>query len=259
MMLDRGLQTQFVGAPIDSLTGVYGDVLTTYGTGTLLSKLQSVVFTNPAGDSLLYDYNKNKWAQISANASGPIASIVQRGDGLIYAAQQSVSGATLPTTYSCSGTGGAQNNGISVMYTANQTTSFNSQTNITQALYGVETPWITLGEGPAGEGAIWGMQLLGQYVNPHILYIETAVNYGTYNASPQMFPINSAPTSGYQFRVGTPKGVRASSVRYRISISPPSPAPSTNATAADFVHITGIQILSGTMQGNTYLGNGNTL
>jgi hypothetical protein len=252
-MIGRGLEVDHeVGAPVEVLTGYYGTAGTQFATGNVLPEMTAVVFTNPSGDALVFDYQSKKWSTWRATDTGPIAGIVQRQDGTIYAAQQLVSGATLPTNYTAKGV--SVNNGISVLYQPGA--SLPSQTNFTLPNMVVETPWLNVGEVPGGEGAAWEALLLGQYFSPHILQVEIATNFGDYGNVANyitQFPVSTDPKP-YQFRIRTPNGARVFSIRYRITLLPPAVAPVS--VISDYARITGLMVFSGSMQGNSRLGYG---
>jgi hypothetical protein len=252
-MIGRGLEVDHeVGAPVEVLTGYYGTAGTQFATGNVLPEMTAVVFTNPSGDALVFDYQSKKWSTWRATDTGPIAGIVQRQDGTIYAAQQLVSGATLPTNYTAKGV--SVNNGVSVLYQPG--VSLPTQTNFTLPNMVVETPWLNVGEVPGGEGAAWEALLLGQYFSPHILQVEIATNFGDYGNVANyitQFPVSTDPKP-YQFRIRTPNGARVFSIRYRITLLPPAVAPVS--VISDYARITGLMVFSGSMQGNSRLGYG---
>ena len=253
--IDRSLKSTPVGAAVDNITGTYGQAQVVYGQGILLSKLQAVLFTNPSGDSLLFDYNQRKWTTWTNAAVGPISGAVQRRDGTIYIAQQPVVGGTLPATFTANGA--TVNSGVSVLYSpTNPANVLASVTGITPPQYQVETPWLWSGDIPGGEGDVWEAGILGTYYNPHILKVEVATNYQAYGiiaGDTQSFPVNAAPYPSYQFRVHPPVTSRIWAVRFRITVLPPATG---TITTFDLARITGIMLFSGSMQGNTRIGAG---
>lgn len=257
MLMDRGLSAQFIGQAVDQLTGVYGQSQVVYGQACVLPKLYAIVFTNPSGDSLVLDYNEMKWSVWPSATVGPISGAVQRRDGTIYLAQQPVSGATLPTTFSAPGPfSSTANAGISVLYSAaSPAGTMYNVTNFTYPTYQIETPWMATGETPGGEGDVWDMGILGTYYSPHILKVEVGINYQAYgilDGDTLTFPVNSAPVPSYQYRIRTPGTSRIWAVRYRVTILPPSPGNVTIKAA--YANITGLILFSGAIQGLTRVG-----
>jgi hypothetical protein len=255
LTIGRDLSSQFSGQLIDQLTGVYGQQQTVYGQGILLSKLQNVLFTNPSGDSLLYDYNLNRWVLWPASIVGPISGAVQRRDGTIYLAQQLVSGGSFPSTFTFNG--GTVNCGVSALYQSFLTPLY-STTGYTAPQMVLETPWLFTGQTPGGEGEFWEAGILGTYFAPHQLKVELAFNYqgyGIYSGDTQTFNVAAAPSPAYQFRVRPPGTARCWAVRFRISVLPPSGF-SYSTPTPDFARITGIMLFGAAQQGNTRLGPG---
>ena len=246
-LLGRDLTIKAAGAEVDPITGrQVGNTGTVFGRGTLLPGLQSVVWANPAGAALVYNYLLKKWSTwpLLSNTQ----SLAQRLDGTVFAAIQPISGSQLLP---------ASTGGLGADFgTLGSTFSFNSPTGTPAGLV-LETPWIPVGTGPSGDGELWEAMLLGTWLGSHTLQVETALNYGAYSANgaaPQVFPLTTAPANGYQFRVTPPSTSQVRAVRYRVSLLPTSSLQAQYAMAniSDFV------IYAGSMQGTTRLSGGSS-
>lgn len=229
------------GAQVDRLTGRQinnrGQV---YGRAVTLPTLQSVVWANPAGPALVFNYLTKKWSiwPLLSNA----ACIAQRMDGSIAVALQPIVGrqyATIATPE----VPGADFGVLGTTYAPLCRTMDTSPALV------VETPWLLPSGESAGEGQVWEVAITGTYEGPHILQVEQARNYGTAYTVSRTFTVDTAPPR-YQFRVRSSAGTRLSSIRYRISLLPISTLSSGYAMAA----LSDLVLFSGVQQGTTRLG-----
>ncbi len=267
VLMDRSLTVQYVGAPVDPITGTFGSAQAVYGQSAVLPKFQTVVFCNPSGDSLMMDYNTAKWSVIPAAIHGPITSIMQSRNGAIYVNQQPVVNNALPLTFSAVNSASVPV-GISTFYggTTGATGNMLTTTGNTQPQMVLETPWVLTADNLAGEADLWKVQLLGEYFSPHNLKIEVATNYqpfGIVKGDTTIFPIDNTPGSpagtvkpypSYQFSVTMPINTRVWTVKFRISLL--QPTKTTPTLVSEFARLTAMLLLSGTMQGNTRQGPG---
>lgn len=201
MVLDGSLNLNYAGGAVEYYTGTFSQFAHyIFGHGTLCEALCAVVWANPNGTALVWDYIQNKW---STWASLPNASrVVSALDKSLYVLN-------------------AQN--------------IQAINNFASQLV-VETPWISpspdeldVGQtnsysSNAGEGNIWESELFGAYLSPHTLQIETAINYGPYRTTPgflTQFAVTTAPYQ-YQYRLRPPQTSRVWAIRYRITLIPPT-------------------------------------
>ncbi len=230
-VIDSSLNLTPVGAKVDALTGTLLSVYpsTVYGSGTLSESLSAVVFANPAGAALVWDYNTSKFSTWSA-ASG-VSKFIQAVDKSLYC----VTASTLQPI---------------------------NQFGSTMKL---ETPWLDCApsgsilspsnSNPGAEGNIYEMMLVGQYFNPHTLMVETAINYGPYKATPgylSSFAVTTAPAQ-YQYRFRPPGGNRIWSIRYRITVTPPT------GSTLELARISGLVLYCAIDSSVTRVGRGQSL
>jgi hypothetical protein len=246
MLLDRAQQTEFAGSAIDTLTGygvpgTGGIQLNVYGNATLLSELQAVVWCNPTGPALVFDYNQSKWSTWSNFTNSH--KLVARPDGTFYGSLQKYTGPQLlASSQVCP-------------FTSFQPSLTNQAVNLPLV---VETGWDLTGLGFAAEGVYIEGMLLGQsFGNGGTLTIETAVNYGTY-APAATFQM--PPAGPFQFRIRPTTSLRAWSVRYRVKVYPAyNTAVPPQVMGAEVARLTGFMVFSGLdTAGVTRVGQSNS-
>lgn len=210
-LIGRDLSVQPIGAAVDTLTGrQIGNPGVVYGKATTLATLQSIVWCNPAGPSLVYNYLTQKWSTwpLLSNA----VNMVQRLDGAIVAALQPIVAGKYSSTASALVAGadmGMLGTSWSPLFQGN---------NANAALV-LETPWILPSGESGGESKLWDVTVTGSYLGPHKLQVEQAYNYvAGYNAS-TTFNVATNP-GNYQFRVRPKATARIWAVRYRVSLLP---------------------------------------
>lgn len=229
-LMDRSQRPEFLGLPIDSIT-----TSTRYGIPMLFPQLQIVVFPNNTGLSLVCDYNGKSFAQWSS--CGNVASGYVRQDGQMFMLQSSI----------LSSQGALASTQTVQVFPAGITPS------VSPSVYSqmvVETPWISVGQGFAGEGDLWDMVLLGKYIQPHTLKIEAAYNYGNYSQTTNFSPgtDTSLPTLPYQYRVRPRGGARFQTVRYRITVM------NIAGGQCECARLTGIMLWSANYRGLNRMG-----
>ena len=239
-LVGRDLTVQPIGAFVDPLTGrQVGNPGTVLGRAATLPSLQSVVWANPAGPAIVYNYLTQKWSTwpLLSNASG----IVQRLDGTIVAALQPISAGKYLTKATALTPGsdlGVLGDTYAPVYLGDDAA----------AGLVLETPWILPSGESGGEAQLWDCTVTGSYLGPHILQVEQAYNYdGRYTAVTK-FTVDTAPQF-YQYRVRPQASCRVWSVRYRISL-----LPITSLSANYQMATLGDLVLNfGSMQGTTRL------
>lgn len=240
-LVGRDLTIQPIGAAVDPLTGrQVGNRGTVYGRALTIAALQSVVWCNPTGAPLVYNYLTQKWSTWPLLA-GAVA-MAQRLDGQVYAAIQPVSGAKflgLATATTPGADYGVLGTGYAPIYRGLDTSG---------GLV-LETPWILPGGTSGGEGQLWDCTITGSYMGPHQVQIEQAYNYASQYTSMQNFPVTAAPLF-YQFRVRPRSASRVWAVRYRITLLPLTTLSSGYAMAT----LNDLVVNFGSKQGTTRLG-----
>jgi hypothetical protein len=207
VQMGRDLTLTPIGAAVDPITGRQaGNTGQVMGRAAFLPSLQSVVWANPQGAPLVYNYLMQKWS-VWPLLSGA-QTLCQRLDGTIFVALQPITSAGV-TSLACD------------LGTLGQTYQLAAGT-AAQGSVGlvIETPWIQVGTTQFGEGQLYEMQIGGAYLGPHILQVEQAFNYLAYKP-PKTWTINTAPQN-YQYRLRPQGTSRVWSVRYRVSILAPT-------------------------------------
>jgi hypothetical protein len=241
-MIGRDLSLSPLGAPVDVLTGrQFGNPGTIFGRASLLPSLQSVVWANPAGPALVFNYVTQAWS------TWPLLSyastFVQRLNGDVWVALQPMT-TSIPATSTLS-------LGADVGMLTVSTFAYNSPAPSSPALV-LETPWLAIGATQAGEGWLREMSLYGDCIGPHILQIEQAFDYGNYVAPPTQYAVtNAALNYEYQLR---PPSARARAVRYRMTLLPTTTLAAQYATG----YISDLALFMGAKQGTARLGMGNS-
>ena len=239
-MVGRDLQVQAAGALVDLITGrQVGNLGQVYCRGQMLASLQSIVWTNPAGPALVYNYLLKKWSTWPLLPGASQAA--QRSDGTVVVALQPIVGgrwvgrATLTTP------------GVD-MGTLGYTYAPICRNLVMQPGLVMETPWINPAGESGGESALFDVAVTGSYFGPHILQVEQAYNGGGYLPQVTRFSVASAPPL-YQYRVRPVGGTRVWSVRYRISLLPLV----SLAINYNLAGLSDLVIFAGSKQGTTRL------
>jgi hypothetical protein len=201
ILLSRAGQYDFIGQPVRDIT-----TNARFSRGTLVPNRNFVYFTRlgnatPGSFALAYNYVEKKWFTLVNEAGGLRPGYIVKNNSGIPTVQN-LSGAILT-------------DGLAV-------------TSV------VETGWIQPG-GITGYGEITDMQVLGEWLGPHILQVEEAYDYGAYGAPRQQVIPANVPDYQYRF---SPVQTQVRAIRYRITLIPTS----TTATAKIF----GIMVNVGT-------------
>ncbi len=233
MMIDRGLQPTFVGAPVDALTNV-----NRYGRPYLHPALNSVVFPNAKGSALVYAYELQRFSQWPALLNS--VAVFQTADGSTFSCGTSLVGGAVAST--------------SKVYQVRDSNYTDLLLNpALQPTLVLETPWVHIGQGFGGEGSLWEALVTGQYLAPHTLQLEMAYDYGAYEAPQAVSYLTGAtvPTVPYQSKFHPPRRGRAEVVRYRLTVTP-----ETNSKATECVRLTGITLFAGAYRATQRVGSG---
>lgn len=240
-LIGRDLGVQAAGAMVDLITGrQVGNLGQVYCRGQMLSTLQSIVWSNPQGPALLYNYITKKWSTwpLLPNAT----CTAQRFDGTVTVAMQPIVGGKY------AGRATALNPGSDMGALTLSTYSPIYQGNQKAAAMVLETPWLNPAGESAGESALFDVAVTGTYFGPHILQVEQAYNGGAYQSQVTRFSVLTAPPV-YQYRVRPIGGTRLWSVRYRISLLPVTTLGAGYAMAG----LSDLVTFAGSKQGTTRL------
>ncbi len=239
-LVSRALMVQDAGVTVDFLTGRQinnpGQV---YSRGIMVSSLQAIVWCNPHGSALVYQYITKKWATWPLLAGAN--AIAQRFDGSVVVSLQPVVGVKYSPRAVAATAGadiGTLGNTYSPIYQG-------LQTNPGLVL---ETPWMYPAGESAGESALFDVAVTGTYFAPHILQVEQAYNGMSYVSQVIKFNVSSRPNQ-YQFRVRPVGGTRIWSVRYRISVLPAT----TLGAGYNMAGLSDLVLFAGSKQGTTRL------
>ena len=240
-LIGRDLTVQAAGALVDAITGRqinnYGQV---YCRGQMLSTLQSIVWSNPAGSALVYNYITKKWSTWPLLPGA--TCMAQRFDGSIVVAMQPIVG----VRYASRATATRQGADMGTLGLSYSPIFQGLQTSPGLVL---ETPWIYPAGESAGESALFDVAVTGTYFGPHILQVEQAYNgSATYQGQVTRFPVPTEPKV-YQYRVRPIGGTRLWSVRYRITILPAT----TLGAGYNLAGLSDLVVFSGNKQGTTRL------
>lgn len=162
-LLDRSLQTQYVGYPVEAFNSF------TISSAKLISNTTQVRFTLSSGVALVYDYLVNQWS-VFTNLSAVDTSIYN--DGYIYLKSD---GSVLEES--------------TTLYTDNGAA-------ISMKLV---TGWLNFAQ-VQGFQRVWKMLILGEYKTPHNLTVQLAYDFDSTVTQTDVIPVTSIITPE-QFRI----------------------------------------------------------
>lgn len=183
-MLDRGLATVYVGAPVEAFNS------SIVNSANSIPETNQVRFTLNTGETLLYDYYYGQWATFTGVPA--ISSCIYQG---------------VHTIINKYGTIYQETPGIYLDGTSPVLMSF-------------VTGWIQL-QGIAGYQRIYETQLLGSYISPHLLDVKLAYDFGAPSEQAVITPTNATGEYGSDdfFGQTTPFGGPGSLEQWRIQPS----------------------------------------
>ena len=238
----RDLTTSAVGAAVDNITGrQLGTPGIVLGKATMLPSLQSIVWPNPAGAAIVYNYLTQKWSTwpLLQNA----ACIVQRLDGAVFAALQPVANGKY------AGLATPSIAGADIVQFGSTYAPLFRGSDAGPAMV-LETPWILPSGESGGESNLWDVTCTGAWLGPHILQVETCINYQSSYSQTVKLNFATQPQF-YQARV-RPTTSRVWAVRYRLTLLPISLLSSGYQMAS----LSDLVVNFGAKQGTTRLGAG---